>query len=152
MFSQTWKKYLPVISLLIRKSAQGEQTITLNNTDFDRAAGGRKIKYSFAHLQLNKGRINTEVKHTPFAKEFSVILQEDENVQKLLSGLYLEFSLNNQLQLKIKNTAVEETVEATAAPAQEISSEAIAVEDTQDGEIETEDTEAGTKEILTTKE
>jgi hypothetical protein len=109
MFSQTWKKYLPVITILIKRTAQGEQTLALNNTDFDRAAGGRKIKYSFNHLQLNKGRINTEVKHTPFAKEFSVILQEDEAVQKLLATLYLEFSLNNQLQLKIRNTAVDET-------------------------------------------
>ena len=108
MFSQTWKKYLPVISILIKRTAQGEQMLALNNTDFDRAAGGRKIKYSFNHLQLNKGRINTDVKHTPFAKEFSVILQEDENVQKLLATLQLEFSLNNQLQLRIRNTAVEE--------------------------------------------
>ena len=108
MFSQTWKKYLPVISILIKRTAQGEQMLALNNTDFDRAAGGRKIKYSFNHLQLNKGRNNTDVKHTPFAKEFSVILQEDENVQKLLATLQLEFSLNNQLQLRIRNTAVEE--------------------------------------------
>ncbi len=105
MFSQTWKKYLPVISILIKRSAQGEQVLALNNTDFDRAAGGRKIKYSFTHLQLNKGRINTDHKHTPFAKEFSVLLQEDENIQRLIAPLSLEFTLNNQLQLTIKNLA-----------------------------------------------
>ncbi len=107
MFSQTWKKYLPVISILIKRSSQGEQVLALNNTDFDRAAGGRKIKYSFTHLQLNKGRINTDHKHTPFAKEFSVVLQEDENVQRLIAPLSLEFTLNNQLQLTIKNLASE---------------------------------------------
>lgn len=107
MFSQTWKKYLPVISILIKRSSQGDQVLALNNTDFDRAAGGRKIKYSFNHLQLNKGRINTDSKHTPFAKDFSVVLQEDENVQRLIAPLSLEFSLNNQLQLTIKNLAVE---------------------------------------------
>ena len=107
MFSQTWKKYLPVISILIKRSSQGDQVLALNNTDFDRAAGGRKIKYSFNHLQLTKGRINTDSKHTPFAKDFSVVLQEDENVQRLIAPLSLEFSLNNQLQLTIKNLAVE---------------------------------------------
>lgn len=105
MFSQIWKKYLPVIALLIKRSATAVQTVTLNHTDFERAAGGRKIKYSFTHLQLNKGRINTEVKHSPFAKEFSVIMQEDENIQRLLATMSLEFSLNNQFVLTIRNTA-----------------------------------------------
>lgn len=108
MFSQTWKKYLPVISILIKRSSQGEQLLALNNTDFERAAGGRKIKYSFTHLQLNKGRINTDHKHTPFAKDFSVVLQEDENIQRLIAPLNLEFTLNNQLQLTIKNLTAQQ--------------------------------------------
>ena len=105
MFSQIWKKYLPLIAILIKRSATAVQTVTLNQTDFERAAGGRKIKYSFTHLQLNKGRINTEVKHSPFAKEFSVVMQEDENIQRLLAAASLEFSLNNQFLLTVRNTA-----------------------------------------------
>ena len=117
MFSQIWKKYLPVIALLIKRSAAAVQTVTLNHTDFERAAGGRKIKFSFTHLQLNKGRINTEVKHRAFAKEFSVAMQEDENIQRLLAGVSLEFSLNNQFLLTIRNTApvTEEVAEAVVA-------------------------------------
>ena len=135
MFSQTWKKYLPVISILIKRSAQGDQILALNNTDFDRAAGGRKIKYSFTHLQLNKGRINTDHKHTPFAKEFSVVLQEDENVQRLLAPLNLEFTLNNQLQLTIKNLAAEvaidepENVDADATLEEKSSEEVLTTEE-----------------------
>ena len=110
MFSQTWKKYLPVIIILIKRSAAGEQTLSLNHSDFERAAGGRKIKYNFTQLQLNNGRINTEVKHSPVAKELSVILQEDDNVSKYLKGRNLEFSLNSSFTLTIKNnTPVEET-------------------------------------------
>jgi hypothetical protein len=118
MFSQTWKKYLPVIAILLKRSANGEQTVTLNNTDFERAAGGRKIKYSFSQLQLNKGRINTDAKHSPFAKELAILMQEDDNIQKLLVGQYFEFSLNNQFLFTIKNNAPEaevvvETIEET---------------------------------------
>lgn len=105
MFSQTWKKYLPVISILIKRSAVADQTMSLNHTDFERAAGGRKIKFSFTQLQLNKGRINTEVKHSPFAKELALILQEDDNAKMLIAGQQLEFSLNNHFQLTIKNTS-----------------------------------------------
>ena len=105
MFSQTWKKYLPVIIILIKRAASAEQVMSMNNTDFERAAGGRKIKFSFSHLQLNKGRVNTEVKHTPFARELATVLQEDDITKMLIADQYLEFSLNNNFQLTIRNTA-----------------------------------------------
>lgn len=103
MFSQTWKKYLPVLAILLKRSAGENQTLSMNNTDFERAAGGRKIKYSFSQLQLNKGRINTEVKHTPMAKELAVVLQEDDIIQKILVGQFFEFSMTNDFKLTIKN-------------------------------------------------
>lgn len=103
MFSQTWKKYLPVITILLKRAATGPQTLSMNNTDFERAAAGRKIKYSFTHLYLTNARINTEVKHSPLAKELSVLLQEDEGIKKLLMGQSLEFSMSNDFVLTIKN-------------------------------------------------
>jgi hypothetical protein len=114
MFSQTWKKYLPVITILIKRSANGDQTMRLNNTDFERAAGGRKIKFSFTQLQINKGRINTQIKQTPVAKELATLMQEDLVVKKLLADQWLEFSLSNDFTFTIKNNApvVEATNEA----------------------------------------
>jgi hypothetical protein len=76
----------------------------MNNTDFERAAAGRKIKYSFTHLHLTNARINTEVKHSPLAKELSVLLQEDDGIKKLLMGQILEFSMSNDFVLTIRNT------------------------------------------------
>jgi len=114
MFTQTWKKYLPVIAILIKRSASGDQTLSMNNTDFGRAAGGRKIKFSFTHLQINNGRINTQVKHAAVAKELGAVLQEDEVIKKLLVGQQLEFALTNDLTLSIKNNTPipEETTDA----------------------------------------
>jgi hypothetical protein len=103
MFSQVWKKYLPVIVILMKRSAQSEQTLSMNPSDFQRAAGGRKIKYSFANLHLTNGRINNMVKHLPLAREFAVALQEDENIRKFLQHKHFEFSMNNSCQLFIKN-------------------------------------------------
>ena len=40
MFLQTWKKYLPVIILLMKRSEKGEQVLDMNYTDFQRATGG----------------------------------------------------------------------------------------------------------------
>ena len=89
--------------ILLKKSVIGTQILSMNNTDFERAAGGRKIKYSFTQLQLNKGRINTEVKHTPMARELAVMLQEDDIVKKLIADQHIEFSMTNDFKLTIKN-------------------------------------------------
>jgi hypothetical protein len=125
MFSQTWKKYLPVIAILIKRSASGDQTMRLNNTDFERAAGGRKIKFSFTHLQLNKSRINTQIKQGAVAKELAVVLQEDEAVKKLLADQWLEFALSNDFTLTIKNNtpAPEENNEAETEALEKVSVE-----------------------------
>ncbi len=104
MFSQIWKKYLPVIIILMKRSTSGEQTLNMNHTDFERAAGGRKIKFSFTNLQLNKGRINNLAKHLPLAKDLSLLLQENEQSKALIRDQFFEFSMNNQFQLTIKNT------------------------------------------------
>jgi len=103
MFSQVWKKYLPVIMILLKRSVNGEQSLSMNPSDFQRAAGGRKIKYSFTNLQLTNGRINNMVKHQPLAREFATVLQEDEISRKFLQHKHLEFSMSNGFQLTIKN-------------------------------------------------
>jgi hypothetical protein len=115
MFTQTWKKYVPVIVILLKRSASGDQTLRVNQTDFERAAGGRKIKYSFSQLQLNKGRINTAVKHMPVAKELAEVLQEDDTAKKMLVGNQFEFSLSTDFILTIKNNTppAEPTEEVT---------------------------------------
>jgi hypothetical protein len=101
MFSQTWKKYLPLITLFLKKSASGTQTVQLNQTDFERALGGRKIKLSFALLQINKGRINNLIKNTPLAKELADALAEDAVTNALLRTRNINFSFSSSFQLLI---------------------------------------------------
>jgi hypothetical protein len=117
MFTQTWRKYLPVILILVKRSANGDQTLAMNHTDFQRAAGGRKIKFTFSNLQLNKGKLNTDVKHAQLAKDLAELLQEDETSRRLIQKLHLEFSLSGNFELAIRNTTPpeEEMIEATAA-------------------------------------
>lgn len=104
MFTQTWKKYLPVITILLKRSSVSEQTLNMNHTDFERASGGRKTKFSFSQLLLNKGRLNISEKQNPLAKELAVLLQEEEATRRILSDQQFEISMNNYFQLTIKNT------------------------------------------------
>jgi hypothetical protein len=103
MFRQTWNKYMPVIRILIKKSATGEQTLSMNSTDFMRAAGGRKIKFSF-DLQLTKGQFINSTQSTPIAQDLVMLLQEDEQMRRVIRYEHLEFSMNNNFQLRIRNT------------------------------------------------
>jgi hypothetical protein len=58
MFLQTWNKYLPVIKILLKRSVNGEQTLDMNSSDFQRASGGKKVKFTFS-IPLIRGRVPT---------------------------------------------------------------------------------------------
>ena len=102
MFRQTWKKYLPVITILMKRSVSGEQTLSMNNTDFQRASGGKKTKFTFTGLILDNGRTDYQSKHPAVAKDFVLLLQEDEQTRKLLQKQQFEFSMTGEFQLIIK--------------------------------------------------
>jgi hypothetical protein len=103
MFTQTWKKYIAVITILLKRSVTGEQTLKMNNTDFERAAGGRKIKYSFTCLRLNKGRVDSSTKPNTMATELAQVLMENDQTRPMIKASYLEFSMNNDFLLTIRN-------------------------------------------------
>ncbi len=116
MFSQVWNKYLPIIKILMKRAASGDvQTMDMNKTDFERAAGGRKAKFTF-NVNLHKGRIQNVTSPPPVARELATILQEDEMTRQLVRQFDYDFALNGSFQLSLKNIspAVESTTDATA--------------------------------------
>ncbi|MES1198117.1 MAG: hypothetical protein ABUL41_02460 [Chitinophagaceae bacterium] len=103
MFTQTWNKYLPIIKILMKRSATGSQTLDMNFTDFQRAAGGRKVKFTFS-VSLHKGRIQNITSPPPLARDLSQLLQDNIETNKLVRLQDYEFSLNSSFQLTIKTT------------------------------------------------
>ena len=106
MFRQTWKKYLPVITILMKRSVTGEQSLSMNNTDFERASGGKKTKFTFSGLTLENGRTDYQSKHPAVAKDLVLLLQEDEHTRKLLQKQLFEFSMNGEFKLIIRNKTI----------------------------------------------
>ena len=102
MFVQTWNKYLPVIRILLKRSANAEQTLDMNKSDFQRAAGGKKVKFTFS-IVLTKGRLTGILNPPPLAKDLVTLLQEDSVANKFLRQNELEFTMNSSFQLLIKN-------------------------------------------------
>ena len=104
MFFQAWNKYLPIIKILMKRSSGGDQTLDMNKTDFERAAGGRKAKFTFS-VMLHKGRIQNSTAPPPVAKDLATILQEDEMTRLLVRQFDYQFTMNASFQLSIKNLA-----------------------------------------------
>lgn len=102
MFFQAWNKYLPIIKILMKRSNTGDQTLDMNKTDFERAAGGRKAKFTF-NVTLHKGRIQNITSPSPVAKDLATILQEDEMTRVLVRQIDYQFTMNSSFQLTIKN-------------------------------------------------
>ena len=102
MFIHTWKKYLPVIKILLKRSVNGEQTLDMNKSDFERAAGGKKVKFTFSVALIN-GRLTGTENSPPLAKDLIAILQEDSSINKFLRRSELEFNMNSNFQLVIRN-------------------------------------------------
>ncbi|HET9747558.1 MAG TPA: hypothetical protein VFP97_17700 [Chitinophagaceae bacterium] len=104
MFVQTWKKYLPVIVFLMKRSARGEQKLDMNHTDFERATGGKKIKLNFPTVTLKNGRVDYDAKHPVLVTDLIMVLQENKPAETLMQHQQFNFSMNPDCQLSITNT------------------------------------------------
>ncbi len=102
MFTQTWNKYLPVLKILLKRSVSGDQSLAMNGTDFQRAAGGRKVKFSFT-VTMRKGRLQSLDNPPPLARDFAESLQTDPVTRQLVKDQEYEFNLSNSFHLSIKN-------------------------------------------------
>ena len=119
MFAPLWNKYLPVIRLLMKKSASGEQTITMNKTDFERAAAGKKLKHTFK-IYIRSSKLENAPKQSQLVKQFAQALTEDEVCKQFLKQHDYQFIFNSSFQLTIKNCNPSPPVEKEeAAPPEE---------------------------------
>lgn len=113
MFIQTWNKYLPVIKILLKRSVNADQTLDMNQSDFQRAAGGKKVKYTFS-VMVTKSRLNGAEPSTPLAKDLVSVLQQDDVANKFMRQNKIEFTMNSSFQLLIRNhTPAEEQAAQT---------------------------------------
>ena len=94
IYTQVWNKYLPVIRILLKRSASAEQSMGLNRIDFEKGSRSRKPACSF-NIELVEGRFKTVSQSAP--------AKEDEVSKTLLRQNNYVISLNSDFQLKIRN-------------------------------------------------
>ncbi|HKO81859.1 MAG TPA: hypothetical protein VJU78_15745 [Chitinophagaceae bacterium] len=102
MYTHIWNKYLPVIRILLKKSAAAEQKMGLNRTDFEKGNRNRKPACSF-NIELANGRFVTLSQSAP-AKDLVLTLLGDDVTKGLLKQNHYTISLNSDFQLSITNS------------------------------------------------
>src|SRR5436189_211015 len=102
MYTSVWRKYLPIIKILLKRSANGDQVLDLNRVDFERAGSGRKAGYKFT-IELNNGKVRNVISGSPLALNLATVLLEEDANADILNNNHFEITLNTKFQLITKN-------------------------------------------------
>ena len=101
MLTNIWKKYLPVIKILLKRSSkQGEQLLAINQSDFERAGLARKSGNKFS-LLFKKGKVDNVIMPSPVAAELASGLLQNEETKVLLAEHDYRIALDTKYQLHI---------------------------------------------------
>lgn len=102
MYNHIWKKYLPFINIYLKKSASGDQVLSLNRVDFERAGTGRKAGYKFT-IEFTEGRVSNVISNSPLALDLAAVMLENDITKQILRKSKYTISLNTKFQLITKN-------------------------------------------------
>lgn len=102
MYNHIWKKYLPIIRILMKRSISEDQVLDLNRIDFERAGTGRKAGYKFK-IEFSDGKVGNVISSSELAMHLAQVMLEDESARQIISEGNFEMSLNTKFQLTIKH-------------------------------------------------
>ena len=116
MYTHIWLKYLPIIKILMKRSASGDQNLDLNRIDFERAGYARKSGYKFTVSFINN-KPDGIFAGNELVQAFISVLYEDAVIaQQLLNNNYT-FIFSSNFSLTIKNDGPATKPEQTDEPA-----------------------------------
>jgi hypothetical protein len=101
-YLQTWKKYIPVIRLYLKKSVTEDQQFKLNITDFESAGDRGKSGYTF-NLQMENGKVTNNISGSAVARDLYELLKADEIIKAFLQDKSVKISVGKSFMLTIKS-------------------------------------------------
>jgi len=101
----TWKRYLPVIRLHIKKSIVAEQQFKLNIQDFESAGDRGKSGYTF-NIQMENGRVINNISGSAVARDLFEALKSDDAIKAMLQDKSVKISVGKSFMLTIKTSHI----------------------------------------------
>jgi len=99
----TWKRYMPVIRLHLKKSLNEDQQFKLNITDFESAGDRGKSGYTF-NITMENGKVTNNISGSAVARDLYEAIKGDEAVIALLHDKNVKISVGKSFMLTIKTT------------------------------------------------
>ncbi|MDN3584839.1 hypothetical protein [Mucilaginibacter flavus] len=99
----TWKRYMPVIRLHLKKSLNEDQQFKLNITDFESAGDRGKSGYTF-NINIENGKVTNNISSSAVARDLFEAIKEDEAVKAMLLDKNVKISVGKSFMLSIKTT------------------------------------------------
>lgn len=119
VYTQLWKKYLPVIRLLLKKTSDSDQKLQIYKHEFVSTGAKNKLGYIFNLEIVNGKSIN---KSSAIAVSFDLlnVLNENPLTAEWLKGKSVKISVNKACELTLHQIIVaeeniEENIEAVNA-------------------------------------
>ena len=102
MYSHIWKKYLPIIKILLKKSLSEQQVLNLNRIDFERTGSAKKAGPKFK-IEFVDGKVGNIISGSALASHLAQVILEDPSARDILQGNHFHVSLNSKYELTIKH-------------------------------------------------
>ncbi|MEO6977219.1 MAG: hypothetical protein ABI113_02540, partial [Mucilaginibacter sp.] len=99
----TWKRYIPVIRLHLKRSLNEEQQFKLNITDFESAGDRGKSGYTF-NIALENGKVTNNISGSAVALDLYEALKADEAIKAMLQNKSIKISVGKSFMLSIKTS------------------------------------------------
>lgn len=119
MYIQVWKKYLPIIRILMKRAVSSNQTLDMNRIDFERAGSGRKAGYKF-NIEFFQARVANVISGSPLAVDLAMVMLQDPAAKELFEKDDYKLSLNTKFQLIIecfpRNAEIPSKAESNGLP------------------------------------
>ncbi|WP_259066904.1 hypothetical protein HDF24_20920 [Mucilaginibacter sp. X4EP1] len=101
----TWKRYLPVIRLHLKKSLNEEQQFKLNIQDFESAGDRGKSGYIFS-ITIENGKVINNIGGSAVARDLFEVLKSDEAIKAILQDKSVKISVGKTFVFSIKTAHI----------------------------------------------
>lgn len=101
----TWKKYLPVIRLHLKRSLTEEQSFKLNIQDFESAGDRGKSGYTFS-ITMENGKVTNNISGSAVARDLFEALKSDDTIKAMLQDKSIKISVGKSFVLSIKTSHI----------------------------------------------
>lgn len=116
VYVQLWKKYLPVIRLLLKKTEKGEQKLQLYKHEFEKTGAKNKLGYVFT-MELLNGKPVTKLEQKAVAHDLLSVMNENEDVAEWLKERHVIISSTRSGEITFQQPGKQQSPEEQAAVA-----------------------------------